>query len=1012
MPDRKVAGGICLRHPSTQIATAVSGVLRALAIGAPIAQGVAPAALAQSAEPAEPTAGIPAQPLGQALVALARQTGLQLIYVSGLVRNQTSHAVPAGLGTKAALAAMLQGTGLRFEQLTANSVRILAAALAPEPRLSAPLGDEPSEIIITASRREENFQDVPIAIQTMTGDQLNQLGVTTFDDLLQYTPNVTYSGNGPGTGNIFIRGLGFVATGNQTQSAAAPFPAVALYLDNQSMQFPARNNDVYLVDMARVEVLEGPQGTLDGGGAEGGVIRYITNKPNLSVRSGEFNAGYGTTAGGDQNSSLNATLNLPLIPDRLAVRAVIFSESRGGYISNVPGTIAFPPGSVPAVDGGNLSANNAGLVASNTNPVSYQGLRLSALYQFSDGWNLLIQQNYQDMEADGYFYAYPQDPSGNALPPYEITAFTPAYTKDRYESTAWTLNGRFGELQAVYTGNYLVRHIEGQQDYSNYLRSAHGASYACIGPGAEYFNSARFPSLAGKPLQCYPPVGSWYDSVHHTHQSHELRVSTGENYRIRALLGANWEKFVIDDNMDFDYLAIPQCSPANLSVALAGGADCLSAVGPVPGVYASDPSLRENMNNAFGEDVQRGYRQYAFFASVDFDLIPKVLTLSGGTRRYHYDEFEHGSEWYSESTGGGLIVDHPNGACTAAGLCGFPINLDKSESGLSSRANLSWHITPDIMTYYTFAQGFRPGGFNRSLSPPGEPVPLTGTAPYCGAASTDPRCLPGGIFFEKCTCQVTHPLGYDADRLINNELGFKSEFLSHRLLLNATAYWMNWNDVASQTAPFPTGETWVANGPDYTIKGVELQLTARLPAGLTLQGASSWNSVRQANAPCLISAGVTPSTPYNPTPAGQCVTVVEGLPYAGPWGAAGTSAPFAPPLMFNLRARYDWSIGSYRPFAIASAGHIASMTNAPGSYPDGDAAAQSPPTTPLLRYTIPAYTIYDASFGVAKDNWTAQISGSNLSNAYAATNVSAGQFIRAEIPVRPRVLTAMFGYRF
>jgi hypothetical protein len=88
------------------------------------------------------------------------------------------------------------------------------------------------------------------------------------------------------------------------------------------------------------------------------------------------------------------------------------------------------------------------------------------------------------------------------------------------------------------------------------------------------------------------------------------------------------------------------------------------------------------------------------------------------------------------------------------------------------------------------------------------------------------------------------------------------------------------------------------------------------------------------------------------------------------------------------------------------------MSNAPGSFPDGNAPGQSPPTTALLRYTIPAYTIYDASFGVSKDAWTVQISGSNLSNAYAATNVTAGEFIRAEIPVRPRVVTLMFGYKF
>ena len=103
------------------------------------------------------------------------------------------------------------------------------------------------------------------------------------------------------------------------------------------MQFPARNNDVYMVDMERVEVLEGPQGTLFGGGAQAGAIRYITNKPKLDVTEGEVNAGYGVTApAAIPNSNLNAVLNLPLIADTFAVRAVIFNDHRGGYIDNVP----------------------------------------------------------------------------------------------------------------------------------------------------------------------------------------------------------------------------------------------------------------------------------------------------------------------------------------------------------------------------------------------------------------------------------------------------------------------------------------------------------------------------------------------------------------------------------------------------------------------------------------------------------------------------------------------------
>src|SRR5450631_1170713 len=224
--------------------------------------------------------------------------------------------------------------------------------------------DAIQEVTVTAQRRTENVQNVPITIQALTGEQLHELGIVTFDSLLRYTPNVTYSGNGGGgTGNIFMRGLSSGGSGNQSQETTAPFPNVALYLDDQSMQFPARNNDVYLVDMERVEVLEGPQGTLFGGGAQAGAIRYITNKPKLGVTEGAANAAYGVTAGGDPNNSANVTINLPF-GDNLALRGVIFTEHQGGYISNVPDTIAVPPVTVPGgppLRPGSPPAPNAGV---------------------------------------------------------------------------------------------------------------------------------------------------------------------------------------------------------------------------------------------------------------------------------------------------------------------------------------------------------------------------------------------------------------------------------------------------------------------------------------------------------------------------------------------------------------------------------------------------------------------------------------------------------------------------
>jgi len=1013
------------RHRSASLATAVSAVLRAVSICSPVALVGAPAVLAQAFESKVLTADIPAEPLAQALAAFARQTGLQFVYVSGVVRDQRSGAASAGMSAHEALVRMLEGTGLMFEFLTPRSIQIIAAVVGP-PRDTAakiPAADELQEVIVTANRREENLQDVPITVQVINGEQLKQLSVTTFYDLLQYTPNVTYSGNGPGTGNIFIRGLGSVGTGNQQQSTIAPFPNVALYLDEQSMQFPARNNDLYMVDLERVEVLEGPQGTLFGGGAQAGAIRYITNKPKLNVTSGEANAAYGTTAGGANNSMLSAVLNLPLIADTLAARAVIFSEHRGGYIDNVASTLSFQPGTVEAATG--VKASNANLVASNTNSVNYQGLRASLLWKFNTDWDLLLQQNFQDAQADGSFYAYPYDSNGTALRPYQIAAFTPAFNKDRYESTAWTLNGQIGSLSAVYAGSFMTRHIEGQQDYSNYLRSTYGSYYDCIGAGAGFFNDVYFrgppPSgLQGTKLTCYPPVGHWHDTVENQHQSHELRISTDPHDRLRGIFGAFWEKFVIFDEMDFDYLAIPQCDPANLAAAEAGGPACLSAVGPFPGAFANDPGLRENTNTAFGTDAQRGYKQLAFFGSVDFDLIPRVLTVTAGIRHYTYDEFEDGSNFVTETVNP-LILNHPNGACTQAApgndipgspTCAHPYSLSKRESGFVSRANLTWHIQPDVMAYYTFSQGFRPGGFNRTDTSPGQhPVQR---APYCGTASTDPRCMAGGSLYQKDTFQYLTPVSWNSDNLINNELGIKSEFLNHQVVLNASAFRMSWNNVqwALADAVNLGSLGFVANGPSYAVKGVELQFVARLTAGLTLQGSSSWNRSEQTNTPCLHSAGMTAGTPNNPTPAGQCITVIHGLPYTNPWGPLGSSLPYSPPVQFNARARYEWSAGVFRPFAMLSASHIASMRNAPENYPDGNDPAQNPPTTSVLKFTIPGYTSYDAALGVSRGNWTVQIRGTNLTNVYGPTNVSSAQFIKAEIPLRPRVVMCQFVYTF
>src|ERR1700686_3010203 len=223
-----------------------------------------------------------------------------------------------------AIAAILSGSAGGF----------VHAAAATDTEAS----DSIQEITVTAQRRTENVQNVPITIQALTAETLNQLSVTTFDDYVRYLPNVTAPSNGPGQGNIFMRGLSVGAAGSQSSGSIGGFPNVAVYLDDQSGQLPARNLDIYAADLERIEILEGPQGTLFGAGAQAGVVRYITNKPKLNVTEGNVEAGYGVTAHGDPNSDLTAVLNVPLITDHLPVRAVIYNDRRGGYIDNVAGT--------------------------------------------------------------------------------------------------------------------------------------------------------------------------------------------------------------------------------------------------------------------------------------------------------------------------------------------------------------------------------------------------------------------------------------------------------------------------------------------------------------------------------------------------------------------------------------------------------------------------------------------------------------------------------------------------
>jgi outer membrane receptor protein involved in Fe transport len=863
------------------------------------------------------------------------------------------------------------------------------------------------EVVVTAQRRSENVQDVPIAIQALSGETLQQLNVTTFEDLIKHLPNVSGASQGPGQVQIFMRGLSAGSVPTQSGGSINGFPNVALYLDEQSGQLPGRNLDVYAADLERIEVLAGPQGTLFGAGAQAGVIRYITNKPKLGKTEASVTADYGVTAGGDPNTNLTAMINLPVIADTLAVRAVIFNDRRGGYINNVPGTFTrkatdagigvanYPTGCGPnapantppdkvvpcQVPPGSPVINNYLMTGNAINPVTYQGLRVSALWQISPDWSALITQSYQNMDAEGVFYQMPTSSDGVPLPKQSVTLFNPSYNKDKFENTAWTFNGRIGALEAVYTGSYLVRNVETVQDYTNYARGIYADYYQCHGP--EPGN--------GLASTCYSPATTWNEVLRNTHQSHELRLSTPDDLRVRAIAGAFWEDLRIYDQLNWNYKTLPPCVETQAG-APSTAVGCLTNVGPNP---IPSPSSLNNPDPIRGDhvgffnDVKRGYTQRAFFASVDFDIIPKTLTITAGTRYYHFDNEEKGAvvgSFYCYEAGPPPCLNYATNIDAE--------HLKTTYSGFKSRANLTWHFMTDGLVYYTWSQGFRPGAFNRTS---GQYIPFSIALP---------------------TPQYISPLPYESDNLTNNEIGWKTEWLDRRLQWNGAVYQEDWKN--AQVTFFQPGLLgnvgFNANGPDYRIRGLETSFIALLARGLTAEGGASWVSSELKNSPFLIANNH--DLLLDPVSAPQYgKPILYGVDHSGnygkianPYGNPGDPAAFAPPLQFNALLRYQWSTsGSYDWFAQAGVTHTAHSYTQSGSQPPPSGATF---TTNYLRFQNPAYTLYDAAIGVGKGPWWAKVYGQNLTNVLTSTFTSNSQFALQETITRPRVLGLQFGYRF
>lgn len=881
----------------------------------------------------------------------------------------------------------------------------LAADAVPAPTVAVPSTTSATttlqEVIVTAQRRAQNIQDVPITIQAMTGKTLQSLHVQTFADYVKYLPNVSTGSQGPGMGTLFMRGLSTGVLGTQGQGSVGLFPNVAVYLDDQSELLPGRDLDVYAVDLQRIEILEGPQGTLFGAGAQAGVVRFITNKPKLDTFEFSANGGYGVTAHGDPNTNVNAVLNIPLIPDKLAARLVVFTDHRGGYIDNRPAYFARGSQDLGLADSNNgvvptnsVVIDNYQIAANNINPLTYNGIRGELLYKFNDDWSVLLTQMYQNMDAQGVFYEMPRGTEGagltnpggvpiggQPLPALSVNLFNPSFDKDKFENTALTVHGKVGPLNLVYAGSYLDRNIEQVLDYTNYARGRFGYYYQCF--GVSY--TPAYGTGPGNPnATCLSPSSVWNDTERDTHVSQEIRLSTPETWRLRGLVGLFYEDYKIYDDTEWMYKNVPNCAPGGPT------SNCFLPIQPWPGNPANRTGLR-NPHVGFFDDFQRTFIQKAAYTSISFDIVPHKLTITGGVRYFHMYNAELGGDvgsFFCKIFSPSELANMPivNGGYAACGTNGIPDGAKSpygtnfalqnphtlTESGMRGRADLSWHITPDALVYYTYSQGFRPGGFNRG--------------------SSDHLPNAAGIN------QYATPKKYLSDNLTNNEIGWKTMWLDHRLMFNGAVYQENWSNaqVSFFCPQCGLGNlTFNTNGPDYRVKGVELQLAANVWHGLSINGSAAWNSGELVNSPALI--GNIPGTADYGKPLSTYYVNGVATPIQDVYGQPGSPLANSPPFEGNLRVRYDWVWGKYLPFVQVGMQHSAHSRSASGH---------------VESYDQPAWTTYDMSLGVAKDDWTVSLVGTNITDVNKSLFTTSRQFILTETPMRPRVIELDFSYSF
>lgn len=519
-------------------------------------------------------------------------------------------------------------------------------------------------VIVTAQKRQENLQDVPLSITALGTAKLEELHVTDFDDYAKYLPSLSYTSSGPGFSRVFFRGVSSGDNGNHSGS----MPSVGIYLDEQPITTIQGALDVHIYDVARVEALAGPQGTLYGASSQAGTIRIITNKPDTE----KFSAGYdieGNVLDGETGYVAEGFANVPL-GDKAAIRLVGWSKHDAGYISNVARDREYPTAGI--------IVNNADRAKEDYNGVDTYGARAALKIDLNDNWTVTPTVMAQEQKAKGAF-AY--DPSLGDL---KVARYRPEKSKDSWGQAALTVEGKIANLDVTYAGSYLKRNVDTEQDYSDY------SVFYDIAYGSVAYND---DGAITDPTQ-YIQGKDRYKRF-----THELRIATPADAKLRFVGGLFYQKqqHRIQQNYKIDDLGA--------EYEVTGWSDT---------VWLTEQRRIDSDSALFGE--------------LSYDLTEK-LTLTGGARWFKAENslagfFGFGDGFSTSGNSGEALCSFQAGDPLGDESSWVPYhsqgtapctNLDKSvkDDGVTPKVNLTYRFDDQRLMYVTFSKGFRPGGVNR-----------------------------------------------------------------------------------------------------------------------------------------------------------------------------------------------------------------------------------------------------------------------------------------------------------